>query len=241
MEYAKTKDYNLGQAEKDYYQEIILFILYQESGNELIFKGGTALSKCYGLNRFSEDLDFTATTIKDYEKIITMGLKRFLIPFEYTKKETDESISITYKLQGPLYAGQKNTACRIQIEISKRESIIMNTEKITLGLHIREIPQFDCIAMSKEEILAEKTRALITRNKARDLYDIYYLLQIKTPLNKKAIQKKLDIYNIKYKYEIVVSAVKAKKPIWEKEMKYLIKKTIPYIEIEKMLIRSYKK
>lgn len=48
----------MGQAEKDYFQEIILFILYREFGRELVFKGGTALTKCYGFDRFSEDLDF---------------------------------------------------------------------------------------------------------------------------------------------------------------------------------------
>ena len=58
-EYAKVKDFNLGQAEKNYFQHLILFGLYKEFGKELVFKGGSALTLCYGYNRFSEDLDFT--------------------------------------------------------------------------------------------------------------------------------------------------------------------------------------
>jgi predicted nucleotidyltransferase component of viral defense system len=241
QEYAKTKNYNLGQAEKDYYQEIILFILYSESGKELVFKGGTALSKCYGLDRFSEDLDFTASTKKDYEKMITEGLKRFLIPFEYAKKENDNSINIVYKIQGPLYTGQLNTACRIQVEISRREQIMTPPKKVTLGLHIREIPQFEAVTMDKEEILAEKTRALITRNKARDLYDIFYLIKIKAQLNNSLIQKKLDIYHIKYTRTKFLEAIEAKKEIWIKEMQYLVKKMAPYNEVKKIVISYYLK
>ena len=80
-EYSKIRELNLGQAEKDYFQTIILFILYQDFGKELIFKGGTALSKCFGLDRFSEDLDFTISQDIDIKKIED-GLNRFRIEFE---------------------------------------------------------------------------------------------------------------------------------------------------------------
>src|SRR5574343_173248 len=73
QKYANLKSLNLGQAEKDYYQNIVLFCVYRIYANEIVFKGGTALSKCYGLDRFSEDLDFTSTvpfsTIKLKEQL----------------------------------------------------------------------------------------------------------------------------------------------------------------------------
>ncbi len=45
--------------EKDYWITYVLHTIFNnEIGNEIIFKGGTALSKCYNLiNRFSEDID----------------------------------------------------------------------------------------------------------------------------------------------------------------------------------------
>ena len=45
--------------EKDYWVTFVLFHLYKtELGKEIVFKGGTALSKCYDvIERFSEDID----------------------------------------------------------------------------------------------------------------------------------------------------------------------------------------
>lgn len=48
--------------EKDYWVTLALHtIFHHEIGREAVFKGGTALSKCYGLiDRFSEDIDLIA-------------------------------------------------------------------------------------------------------------------------------------------------------------------------------------
>ena len=45
--------------EKDYWVTYALFNIFKDKiGSETIFKGGTALSKCYGIiDRFSEDID----------------------------------------------------------------------------------------------------------------------------------------------------------------------------------------
>ena len=75
-EYAKIRGLNLGQAEKDYVQT---FILYQRYGRELVFKGDTALNKCYNLDRFSQDIDFTSAVNDNFSKTISSGLEKFLI------------------------------------------------------------------------------------------------------------------------------------------------------------------
>ena len=45
--------------EKDYWVTCALHLIFHEPiGKEAVFKGGTALSKCFGLiDRFSEDID----------------------------------------------------------------------------------------------------------------------------------------------------------------------------------------
>jgi predicted nucleotidyltransferase component of viral defense system len=44
--------------EKDYFVTEVLRIIEQETGSRVIFKGGTSLSKGWGLiQRFSEDID----------------------------------------------------------------------------------------------------------------------------------------------------------------------------------------
>src|SRR3990167_3542874 len=68
MEITKKKGlFNKEYAEKDYFQDLLLFNIYKQT-NLLIFKGGTALYKLYGLQRFSEDLDFTLIGDLDIEK-----------------------------------------------------------------------------------------------------------------------------------------------------------------------------
>ena len=50
--------------EKDYWVTFALYILFHsEIANEIVFKGGTALSKCHNLiERFSEDIDLVVIT-----------------------------------------------------------------------------------------------------------------------------------------------------------------------------------
>ena len=56
---AAEKHKTTQMVEKDTIQSIVLFEL-SKSGIPFVFKGGTSLSKCYGLiDRFSEDLDLS--------------------------------------------------------------------------------------------------------------------------------------------------------------------------------------
>ena len=58
---ARELDVRLGYAEKNYVNSRILWAIYTSSyGDNLLFKGGTALSKLYFPEtwRYSEDLDF---------------------------------------------------------------------------------------------------------------------------------------------------------------------------------------
>jgi len=52
--------------EKDYWLTYALYLIFQHDiGNETVFKGGTALSKCYGIiERFSEDIDLVIFEVR---------------------------------------------------------------------------------------------------------------------------------------------------------------------------------
>ena len=54
---AKLNRLKAFQQEKHYIQTLVLRSIYAAT-NDLTFKGGTSLWFFYGLNRFSEDLDF---------------------------------------------------------------------------------------------------------------------------------------------------------------------------------------
>ena len=54
------------------------------------------------------------------------------------------------------------------------------------------------VVLDEEEILAEKVRAIVSRTKARDVYDFWFLLQEKTEINYSLIQTKLALCKKQY-------------------------------------------
>lgn len=228
--YALLRGLNVGQAEKDYYQTIILFSLYGIVSKELIFKGGTALSKCYGLNRFSEDLDFTVSEEKDFISIISSTLKDFSI--EYIVKEVrTEKPHKKYKLKikGPLYTGSDKTLCSITLDFSFRESVLLEPNIVTIGHHLDVIPSFDVYVMAETEIFAEKVRALFARDSARDLYDLAFLVKKGVTPDYKIINKKLEWSRIVFDKKIFLSRCNSLKSIWQSELRSLVK-NVPSFE-----------
>lgn len=224
-EYATKRGLNLGQAEKDYYQNVLLFILYQRTGKELVFKGGTALAKCYGLNRFSEDLDFTSSGEAQalYEQIVNPGLDSFGIPKTVSRTSYQRRSSIKVKLEGPLYKGTEKTLCSITVELSSREKVLMEPNIITIGHHMDIIPTFDVYVMKEEEIMAEKTKAVMTRLSARDLYDVCFLIKKGVQVDRKTIDKKLEIVDMTFDRNAFAARCSKIKTIWNSELKSLVR------------------
>ena len=238
-EYAKRVNLNLGQAEKDYFQNIILFILFQSYGNELVFKGGTALKKCYGLDRFSEDLDFTCSNKVNLQKLFE-GLKRFKLEFESDEKEYSNGLKLILRLKGPLYIGIKSSLCKLVVDFSYRESVLIKPKIKTIGRFMEEVPSFDVFVMDEKEVLAEKIRTIVTRNKARDVYDLWFLLKKEVKFDVRFVQKKLDFYKEKWDRQKFKKTLLNKKIIWKTELKPLISNIPPFNEVSKFILSKIK-
>lgn len=234
-EYAKIKKLNLGQAEKDYFQQIFLLILYSHLGRELVFKGGTALSKAYGLDRFSEDLDFTLSKEEKIKEILLDGIRRFYLDAEIEEQKFPNSLSFILRLKGPLYSGIRQSLCKIELDFSLRDKVVLEPKLVTIGRLLRELPAFDVVVMAKEEILAEKVRAIMTRTKARDVYDLWFLLQ-DTEVNFALIEEKLQIMHKKYSFKEFEEHLHMKKEIWGSELTLLIAKVPVFSEVKKFIL-----
>ncbi|MFB6215639.1 MAG: nucleotidyl transferase AbiEii/AbiGii toxin family protein, partial [Candidatus Aenigmatarchaeota archaeon] len=114
--------------EQDYIQALFLSELYKES-ESLVFKGGTFLKHAYGLDRFSEDMDFTATDMNFVEVLQTStdnlgdyGVEAELIEY----KDTEASFQGKLRYRGPLYSGSDKSIGRVEIEISKRDDVFLS-------------------------------------------------------------------------------------------------------------------
>jgi len=230
---------NLGQAEKSFYQDLILFIIYKNYAHEIVFKGGTALSKCYGLDRFSEDLDFTLNqeNIK-LKKKIEQGLNHFNVRHEIISEKNKDSQNYKINIEGPLYVpGNRMSLCSLKVDISLREKILLPPDIVKIKSISNLIPMFEVVVMNKKEIFAEKIRALFTRNQARDLYDLYYMDDSIPGIE--LIDKKLSYYSLnftkkRYKKEILLN-----EKIWNSEMRHLVKNYPDFKDVKKKLLEYF--
>ena len=216
--------YNLGQVERDYLQHVLLLFLSRHTGRWLIFKGGTALQKTYGLNRFSDDLDFTSrkeTGLEDMAHRIRTDLLNFGFENDMEIKENISKV-IIYRIKGPLYDGRPRSIAVIRLEISLREEVILKEEMREVVPVYTDLAPYLLAMMNSEEILSEKMRAIMTRNKARDVFDAWFLIKKKVPVNMELVNKKLEYYDMRFDRDLFIASLTNKKSIWEKELKPLV-------------------
>ena len=171
-------------------------------GRKLVFKGGTALRKCYfGDYRFSEDLDFSGldgTPTGDTMEILVQEAcatgERMLAeyaPVEITSEryvERDphprgqEAFAIRARLPW-----QNRPHTRVMIEVTVDEPIFRPVEKRRVIHEYGEPIEIDIPVYALEEVVAEKLRAILqqaallesrgwSRSRARDFYDLWRIL-----------------------------------------------------------------
>ncbi len=230
--YRYITGFTLGQIEKDYLQHIVLLVLYRIIHDELVFKGGTALQKTYGLNRFSEDLDFTMAQAFDVESVLQRvlhGLKLF--GCEATKRKKKEGLpGLTYviKIQGPLFTGADHSLASVRLEISQRENVLLPVKSSMITPVYQDLPAYSVAVMDGSEIMAEKIRAILTRNRARDVYDLWFLIQKQKRTTIQLVNEKLKYYNMVFSDEQLENALLLKEKIWTHEMSQLISLEIDF-------------
>ena len=94
--------------------------------------------------------------------------------------------------------------------------------------------------MALAEIAAEKVRALITRDKARDLYDLAYLIDEKrVPFDAGLIAKKLGFYGRTYSPRALEENVDNKKRFWKGELQQLIARPLPPFEQARKIVLDW--
>ena len=190
--------------ERDYLQSWVLAGITHVPAlrDALVFKGGTALRKCYfGDYRFSEDLDFSALegvpTGDEMEKLIGESCATAVCLLdEYAQVEI---ICERYTEKKPHPGGQEAFAVRarfpwhsrlhtrVMIEVTVDESILWPPENKRVIHKYGEPLNVEIPVYSLEEIIAEKLRALLqqaalfkvrgwSRSRARDYYDLWRVL-----------------------------------------------------------------
>jgi len=134
--------------------EIIKFL----SSKDIIFKGGSSLLFVYGLDRFSEDLDFDSLYPISIKSVINT-----LKPLNFTdaniKKDTDTTKRAILNFENNI---------SIKLEISNRDKDIdlEDTKNLINNMRVYTI----------NKIVNLKLDAMANRTTARDLYDIAFIV-----------------------------------------------------------------
>ncbi len=175
----------------------------------LIFKGGTCLKKCYfgEVYRFSEDLDFTTSPeMEDHfldqcihlvtQIATTLAINQGLMFSWESYKERDlhpfNQRAYILRAQFPWH---RSPLTKIKLEISRNENLVYTpVEKPILHEYGESLAQ-TIKTYALEEILAEKYRGILqnqqrlkikgwVRSRVRDFYDLWHILrQFKQEIN----------------------------------------------------------
>jgi predicted nucleotidyltransferase component of viral defense system len=184
--------------EKDYFCSVLLAYLSGAAGNELVFKGGTCLTKVHSeLYRLSEDLDYTIPVDSDIPR--SERSKR-AEPVKSALSRLNRAVPI-FRVIDSLKGANKSTQYlavvgynsilgqqeeTIKVEVSLREPLLvpaidapaqtilrnpLTNRPMVMALPVRSI--------DKTEALAEKFRAALSRREPaiRDFFDIDYAIR----------------------------------------------------------------
>ena len=242
------------QLEKDYLINLMLKVISINRISNLIeFKGGTALYIFYGLDRFSEDLDFSyigkdRDIDKKIDSLMESVIKDFNLNYKITKNRgniiiRDENKNISgirseFFVEGPLFK-QNGIRHKIKIDLSLRNDTIMKPEYATFVSKYSDIGTIILYKMPIQEMLTEKLYAIIERNKARDLYDAYFILKNKNAsFDEKLTAEKFKIRGEVFsKEELLKTIEEFKSSMWKEELSYLIQ-SLPEINEVKQLLKD---
>jgi predicted nucleotidyltransferase component of viral defense system len=205
----------LRQVEQDLIIARALVLLFNDSllSKELCFRGGTALNKLHFPKplRYSEDIDLTRTMNTASKPIwdrVHDLLNLWLGQPEYFRSQTAPALRYTVQ------AEDGSGTIRLKVEINEAEIQPFDPVQ-TLPLKVTN-PWFsgsvDIATFSTEEVLATKLRALLQRNKGRDLVDLSHALEIFQKLN---AQRTVDMF-VRYMKDKPVPRWEAEKRMFEK-------------------------
>lgn len=198
---------------KEIIQEIALLGLWRAKFFEhAAFYGGTALRILYGLDRFSEDLDFSLLErqpdfkLDKYHEAIVHELKSygFSVSVERKVKTMESTVESAFVKANTvehllligaqdLARGHKEERMKIKIEVDTDPPVGFKTETQFL----LEPSAFSVRTLVPEDLFAGKMHALLCRNwnkrvvKGRDWYDFVWYIKKNIPLNLSHLEKRM--------------------------------------------------
>ncbi len=211
--YDTTTMTNRKNALKEVIQEIVLCGLSRAGFfSDVAFYGGTALRIFHGLDRFSEDLDFSLLhtdnrfDLSEYLPILENEMHSFGLVIEVSEKQKTTASDIqsafvkaNTKQQLSFFFEDQNSSCihpdekiRIRFEVDTNPPDFAGFEhRYRLLPYPYEVQLYDRPSLLAGKIHAVLARSWKSRVKGRDLYDFVFYLQHNTPVNLRHLKARL--------------------------------------------------
>ncbi len=235
------------QKEKGYLQELLLSFVYRDAAG-LVFKGGTALSKFYGLPRFSDDLDFsllrggktgTARCLDNAVKKASESYSTRVL----RRRDKHDILAYELSIMGPLFKTAEKYQ-HLKLEVDLTSSVIETPAALRRNPRYPDVMPYVALVMKEDEILAEKTHALLFRHtaKARDLFDLYFLLEKGIAIRASLIDKKMREHGQAYSSERLEGRINLLGSVWTRELSRLLpeKEFVGYNEAKNRVLEGFK-
>ena len=204
--YELRSDYDRKNVMKEIIQEIVLCSLSRtDFFKHAALYGGTALRIFYGLDRFSEDLDFSLKESDDCfdlsaylpsleNEVRSYGLnlkaeaksktKESFVQSAFVKGNTREQLLLFYPDDSISSLVPGNETVKIKFEVDTNPPPFAGYEKQYRLLPIPyEVQLYDAPSLFAGKIHAVLCRGWKSRIKGRDLYDFVFYLSRKIPVN----------------------------------------------------------
>ena len=202
--YSRERNIQQPTAQLDYLLSWLLASIASDPilGKELVFKGGTALKKCYfDRYRFSEDLDFTALkslpvaenllhrmeiVTKKAETRINEYVPIALLCEIYPERQPHPEGQQAFRIRAQ-FPGQREPQITAKIEITFAERLLYPVNLCPIFHGYGEVIEERVQTYQLGEVILEKLRGILqhtkklhergwTRSRTRDYYDLYKLL-----------------------------------------------------------------
>jgi len=136
--------------------------------DRLVFGGGTMLRLCFGLDRYSVDLDFWLLNTGAYQEWFS-DLQSFLSRFYEIRDAADKFYTLVVELKSSDYPRSLKLEMRKDIKIAGTERAIAYSRFSPLQVYVRIIPLKD--------MMTSKIDAFLQRKEIRDAYDLEFLVK----------------------------------------------------------------
>lgn len=188
--------------------------------DSLIFTGGTMLRLCYGLNRFSVDLDFWIYKKIDVKKYF-ISLKEFLSQYYSIRDAENKFYTLLLEIRSKDYPRSLKTEIRKKDEKVKTELSIAYSKYSETQVLVK--------TLSLSEVMKSKVEAFLSRKEIRDVFDIEFLLRrgIELKAKKEELQELLKGINSlgKKEYSVKLSSILEKE-----DRKYYMKENFKILQ-----------